>query len=78
MSHARQPCFLATADALLATSWRRHTRQDVTQKASRRSLAAESILISDSEIDYPSSPRLMHPFLCPPTLPPGRPLTLRY
>jgi hypothetical protein len=41
MSHARQPCFLATADALLATSWRRHTRQDVTQKASRRSLAAE-------------------------------------
>lgn len=41
MSHARQPFFLATADALLATSWRRHTRQDVTQKASRRSLAAE-------------------------------------
>jgi len=41
MSHTRQPFFLAAADALLATSWRRRTRQDVTQKASRRSLAAQ-------------------------------------
>lgn len=28
----------------------------------------KSILISDSEIDYPSSPCLMHPFLRPPPL----------
>jgi hypothetical protein len=41
MSHTRQPFFLASAAALLATSWRRRTRQDVTQKASRRSLAAQ-------------------------------------
>jgi hypothetical protein len=41
MSHSRQPFSLAAADALLATSWRRRTRQDVSQKASRRSLAAQ-------------------------------------
>lgn len=68
MSHARQPFFLATADALLATSWRRHTRQDVTQKASRRSLAAEidfNFRFRDrlSFISLPDAP-----LLCPPTL----------
>jgi len=73
MSHTRQPFFLAAADALLATSWRRRTRQDVTQKASRRSLAAQIdfnfrfrdrlsfISLLDAPVPSPSSSLLVVP-----------------